>query len=584
MKKIKIAILCCIAILCSTSLYSQETFKPVRVVDRLDVLFSKLSQDGGYIVCQIKVSSKTGDAEASVISKFDVNGNELWYKEVKEMVIIDCIEFADASLMCVGQSSDFNDMDVTVRIIKLNACGELEWSKIDYGREHGYNRVHNGATIIDVGDGCIIPVRSANGRNDNMFIMKIDYEGNVLWNRLLVLEKSCTSRQLAYSNVDSDGNIVLSGLALVRAPGYDEDDGAAVDGTLIVKIDRDGNLLWEASSHHDFRVYSVPWERPLVDNENNTFMTIQCGWSESDYESYAVSNSPIIRIDERGNAVANEIVNPDTDTSSKWSQNVDGFAWTDNKEHIVTSMRFMPAGYEGVGNKSIVKPSSNKVDKSFIYPNQKFTNATMSKSNSDDVEEYSHFINRLYVVDKNAEVVRQLDIDDYKTGELTRSILTVENDNLLVISSNALLYEGHEYYDSHIRKYTSDLKPASIDETERSYDPFCSTGVKSGVVDLGKTTPLVYAPTAVNDVVDAEKSIRVYPNPATGSVKLYLSRGIGQKIVDFYDPTGRLCKSTTIGEGWAQENVDISDLPSGIYFLKLTVDNKVIGNEKLIIK
>lgn len=75
----------------------------------------------------------------------------------------------------------------------------------------------------------------------------------------------------------------------------------------------------------------------------------------------------------------------------------------------------------------------------------------------------------------------------------------------------------------------------------------------------------------------------VYPNPAKTNISLKVDYD-GAKGVDFYDATGRLCKSVTVSEGSEQETISISDLRSGVYFLKLTVGDKIVANERLVVE
>lgn len=183
--------------------------------------------------------------------------------------------------------------------------------------------------------------------------------------------------------------------------------------------------------------------------------------------------------------------------------------------------------------------------------------------------------NQLLIINKQGDIIHQRSLEN---------LVYAPSVNMFVTNNNEILTfnYSHKLNETHIMRFTNELENAAEDSETYNYDSFCNREIKSGNVEL--SFDIVNAPTAVNNAVDTEKAIRLYPNPAAGSVKLYLSSGIGQKMVDFYDATGRLCKSISIGKGWAQESVDISELPSGVYFLKLTIDNKVVDNEKLIVR
>lgn len=566
-------------VLCFT-LHSQVKFETKKIMEDSMILKSEVSHDGGYLVL-FHTFDKNDDYETmkySVLTKYDVNGNKLWQKEfIADIIIHSFAESSSGDIFLVGSTFASSSIPNIFHIIKLTSCGELEWHKTDDGSDmYEYNISF---IITDVNDGVVIFVRSISyGYSvDENRAVKIGYDGEVIWNKLLHFGKGRSSYDFNGSTVDNDGNIITNGFVLVKAPGVD----ATVLGTTIVKLDRDGDILWESCSGDDFNSYGSPWEDPIVDNDNNVFATIRNGWSKTDYSSKTLSSNPIIKNDQIGNTVCNDIENEDTDPSGSFTQLVGGFSFTDNKEHIVTVMSFMPAGYEGSEDKNANVPNLLINKEPFYTPkiNERINNLTGAKGRLEDL---SHITNRLYVVGKNAEIVRQLDLD-YNVGELAKSTLEAENNNIVVFSFEGFIYDGLETPRSYMRKYTSNLEPASIDTSERVYDPFCSGEIRSGIIDLSEGSPLRY-PTAVDDIYDTEKSIRVYPNPATDDLKIYLSRGLGEKTVDFYDAMGRLYKTVKIGEGWAQESVNIADMPKGIYFLKLTVNNELIGSEKLIVK
>lgn len=117
-----------------------------------------------------------------------------------------------------------------------------------------------------------------------------------------------------------------------------------------------------------------------------------------------------------------------------------------------------------------------------------------------------------------------------------------------------------------------------------------SIDIKTGQITsrgtLGNNAEVValYIPTDDVGVEDIDiVKFEVYPNPAKTNISLKVDYD-GAKGVDFYDATGRLCKSVTVSEGSEQETISISDLRSGVYFLKLTVGDKIVANERLVVE
>jgi len=81
---------------------------------------------------------------------------------------------------------------------------------------------------------------------------------------------------------------------------------------------------------------------------------------------------------------------------------------------------------------------------------------------------------------------------------------------------------------------------------------------------------------ATSDLALENKKISIYPNPAKETVNFKNADNI--KSVDIYESTGRKVKSVKI-EG---ENINVSDLRSGSYYLEITQKDGTLSYEKLI--
>ena len=74
------------------------------------------------------------------------------------------------------------------------------------------------------------------------------------------------------------------------------------------------------------------------------------------------------------------------------------------------------------------------------------------------------------------------------------------------------------------------------------------------------------------------KSVQVYPNPASTDVNINLSGYKGKIVYAFYNHTGQLVQSGTLING--PNKIDVQELRSGTYSVVI-VDN---GNEKQVYK
>lgn len=97
------------------------------------------------------------------------------------------------------------------------------------------------------------------------------------------------------------------------------------------------------------------------------------------------------------------------------------------------------------------------------------------------------------------------------------------------------------------------------------------SGANRGYATLTKTAVL-----GTNDLVAESKKVVLYPNPAKETVSFKNADKI--KSIDIYESTGRKVKSVKL-EG---DNINVSDLKSGSYYLEITLNDGTLSFEKLI--
>jgi len=83
--------------------------------------------------------------------------------------------------------------------------------------------------------------------------------------------------------------------------------------------------------------------------------------------------------------------------------------------------------------------------------------------------------------------------------------------------------------------------------------------------------------TGIDDELNMEDNLVVYPNPTTGKIKI---SGIEKGEVMVLDVFGRIVKNVEIVDD--KNELDLSILPSGIYYLQMTQSSGSI--KKKIIK
>ena len=82
-----------------------------------------------------------------------------------------------------------------------------------------------------------------------------------------------------------------------------------------------------------------------------------------------------------------------------------------------------------------------------------------------------------------------------------------------------------------------------------------------------------------------EPEISIYPNPATE--KFFIAtknKELKQFTLSIFDETGKLIYTKNIENTIEQTSVDIPKLAEGIYFVRAMSSNKVIYNQKLVVR
>lgn len=85
-------------------------------------------------------------------------------------------------------------------------------------------------------------------------------------------------------------------------------------------------------------------------------------------------------------------------------------------------------------------------------------------------------------------------------------------------------------------------------------------------------------PNGINSL--ANEGMSIYPNPANSNITLH-SNTSGKTVVNVFDATSRLVKSICYES--AEKNIDITELPSGMYHIEVLKNNQS-GNYKLVVQ
>ncbi|MCD4818729.1 MAG: T9SS type A sorting domain-containing protein [Candidatus Cloacimonetes bacterium] len=189
--------------------------------------------DDGFIIAGTTDSYGNGMQDFWLI-KTDESGNEEWnqtYGTLENDRAQYVEQTADGGFILTGGTGNYESNDMDVWLIKTDAYGNLEWEQTfgGAGNEKAY-------TVHQEDDGSYILAGSTssfgNGNYD-MYLIKTDESGNELWYRTF----GGAENENAYSMQ------LLPGEGYILA-GYTKSFGQGEDDVWLIKVDEQGNEIW----------------------------------------------------------------------------------------------------------------------------------------------------------------------------------------------------------------------------------------------------------------------------------------------------------------------------------------------------
>ena len=195
-----------------------------------DRAYCALPAGGGYLVVGSSESNQT-DVTVGWALMLDQEGNAVWNKTFlvgSGTEIRSVLNLTNGFLLVGNEFLSSGDMNGFVA--KIDEQGDLIWNKIIGG-----NGTDEFYSAFASSDGFILLGLSSQngGAQSQAWIVKIDTNGNILWNKTY----SPASDSVAKAGVQaSDGNYVVCGYADPRGPSD--------FSFLLMKIDPEGNVVW----------------------------------------------------------------------------------------------------------------------------------------------------------------------------------------------------------------------------------------------------------------------------------------------------------------------------------------------------
>lgn len=188
--------------------------------------------DGKYIVCGHSLDLGVSDI---FVIKFSSNGVIDWSKSINGpwagLHNFKIIKTIDGGFVISGHTSLSGATSIDIYIVKLDANGNVQWTKQIGSPETDYGR-----SIIQTSDGGYIVTGYTNtngSTNNDVLILRLNSAGDYIWGKTL----GGSNNDIAYSIISSqDNGYILTGSTTSF--------GAGGNDFLVVKLDVNGSVLW----------------------------------------------------------------------------------------------------------------------------------------------------------------------------------------------------------------------------------------------------------------------------------------------------------------------------------------------------
>ncbi len=249
----------------------------------------RITEDGGYLLAgsTIRVDQEYHDA---ILVKLDVYGQiewSQWYGEEEwSEGFSRAILARDGGYICVGSHTHSQVKDEpNVWVVKTDDQGKLLWQR-SFGRTPF--KPDDGSDIIYASDGgYIIAGRSTTAQDENAYILKIDVNGNLLWDKVY---GGTAGENAATIIATPDGGYVFLGSTSSYKTG-----GAGDYDFYLVKIDASGNMVWQKNYG------GSDWDRggSIIAAVDGGYLL--SGWTSSPEFGAVARDILLIKIDDNGN-------------------------------------------------------------------------------------------------------------------------------------------------------------------------------------------------------------------------------------------------------------------------------------------
>jgi len=486
--------------------------------------------DNGYLIsAQLK--------EHGWLIKTDINGNVIWNKEIgtgSDQIITEKTVYDDQGNLYIFGTINQQIDPLWPLVLKLNACGELQWCSQLYFEEYKYGQFYDGI-LLKNGDLLAVANMPNDEQYDMIFLFCISPEGEYKW------KQSYASRE----------NYPMFDMRLGSRIQFFDD-------------------IYIISGY----VYSPHPNYPTVSSIRPMFIGIDTLFNEKWVVQYALIDNL------KGKAYDCISLNDSILMGVGTKRFVEDGQQINNSALMFFNKNGIEQGYHIIENGDI----SPTINSNFIYDIERI-NDSLFIATSAFGENYEGNPWGEFIIDTSGNVLQ------YESRESTAgsSHIFKTFDNKYVIASS--YWYPDLSYDVYLYKVNDSLKQDTIYTGNYTYDSLCPYQIQSGVIDLTGCGVI----TGIKDILwfeDYNKQkngvkIIAIPNPAKGEIIRFELENTGFFIsaeIKYINTLGKVIHTQILQQSHNEMYVNIGNWPAGIYMAAVFIENKVSGYCKFIIE
>ncbi len=249
-----------------------------------DVIYSVIqTEDEGYAVAGKTKSIASG--EKAWVIKLNRRGNQVWdntFAKRTDDEIFSIIQTTDGGYAVCGYTGTKDWGEVDCWVMKLDKTINTVWDKIFAGI--GWDETN---TILQIEDGDYVVfgfVQSKNKGREDAWIAKLDENGEIVWDKTF----GGSQNDEVFSGIKTtDGGYAVC--------GYTESKGAGGYDAWIVKLDENGDVLWDKA----FGGIEADVANSIIQTRDGGYVLAGYTWSKG----AGREDVWVIKLDENGDIV-----------------------------------------------------------------------------------------------------------------------------------------------------------------------------------------------------------------------------------------------------------------------------------------